>query len=89
MLPVATAVIPADESACTRNSVSVVFPFVPVTAKTRPRQARDAKSSSPRHRQPDAAAAASQGWSGRNPGEKTTSEWPDAAAAVNRTPVSS
>jgi len=45
MLPVANASHPAPASACARNSVSVVFPLVPVTATIRPRQHSDAKSS--------------------------------------------
>src|SRR5664280_2960046 len=67
-LPTANAVSPAVRSAWVRNSVRVVFPFVPVIAMSWPDQNSDAKSSSPRQVPPATRAVCSQAWSGANPG---------------------
>jgi len=89
MLPVARARLPAQARACRRNSVSVVLPFVPVTAMTRPRQKMEAKSSSEIDMHPQSRAISSQGWPGWNPGEKTTSPCVRALSGVNSAPLRS
>jgi hypothetical protein len=89
MLPAATVLAPVAPSARARNSVSVVFPFVPVTATIRPLQNREAKSISAMQMQPDLRAQLEPGVVGGNPGEKTARPCPRAASGVNSRPLRS
>ncbi len=89
MFPTAWAGSLAWRRAWTRNSTSVVFPLVPVTATILPFQKSDAKSNSPSAIPPAERTRASQGCPGAKPGEKTARECAAAAAGVNSLPRAS
>src|SRR5699024_3661733 len=75
MLPQALALSPAASSIDSSIVVVVVLPLVPVIAShfaSLVPRIRQASSTSPMTGMPAAAAAASTGWSGRQPGEVTT-----------------
>ncbi len=92
MLPTGATRKPASRSMCAVSWVVVVLPFVPVTrihsaARTLSRT-RQASSMSPQIGMPRSTAARSHGWSGRRPGEASTSSASTIASGTTSRPAS-